>query len=369
MIKILRFSFVAICVSILSGCQTTASRTPGADDVVTALEWSPATYACGRAESPIVIDGRLDEIAWQRAEWSAAFRDIQGAKRPQPRFSTRAKMVWDDRYFYVAAELEEPHLWATITQRDAVIFHENDFEVFIDPDGDTQLYAELELNALNTIWDLLLVRTYDDGGPAIDMWDIAGLQTAVHLRGTLNDPRDRDDAWTIEIAIPFAALEELTDRPAPPAAGDRWRVNFSRVQYQLTPTTDGYEKKVDAATGKPLAEDNWTWSPQRVIAIHEPEYWGFVEFRTAGDTNRSVEITDEDRARFVMKRFGNLARDTGIRKAKRMRRPVLLAASWSWPPTIQSGTGWFRATIRDHAGREIWVDQTGAIGHNRQTKK
>ena len=86
-------------------------------------------------------------------------------------------MLYDDNYFYFAAELDEPHVWATLTDRDAVIYHDNDFEVFIDPDGDNHLYYELEINALGTEWDLLLVKPYRDGGPAINAWDIQGLQT------------------------------------------------------------------------------------------------------------------------------------------------------------------------------------------------
>ena len=62
----------------------------------------------------------------------AAFVDIQGATQPRPRFRTRAKMLWDDEYFYIAAELEEPHVWATLTEHDSVIFHDNDFEVFLE---------------------------------------------------------------------------------------------------------------------------------------------------------------------------------------------------------------------------------------------
>jgi hypothetical protein len=74
------------------------------------------------------------------------------------------KMVWDDEYLYVAAEMEEPDIWATLTERDSVIFHDNDFEVFIDPDGDTHAYYELEVNALATAWDLMLLKPYRDGG-------------------------------------------------------------------------------------------------------------------------------------------------------------------------------------------------------------
>ena len=60
-----------------------------------------------------------------------------------------------------------------MTERDSVIFRDNDFEVFIDPDGDTHAYYELEINALGTVWDLLLLKPYRDGGPAINGWDIA----------------------------------------------------------------------------------------------------------------------------------------------------------------------------------------------------
>ena len=81
-------------------------------------------------------------------------------------------MLWDDKYLYIGAAMVEPHVWATLTERDAVIYHDNDFEVFIDPDGDTHLYYEIEINALGTVWDLLLVRPYRDGGPAIDAWDV-----------------------------------------------------------------------------------------------------------------------------------------------------------------------------------------------------
>ena len=97
----------------------------------------PRGYLCVRAASPVTVDGRLDDAAWKQAPWTADFVDIEGAVKPVPRYRTRAKMLWDDKYFYIAAELQEPHVWATITQRDAVIFQDPDFEVFIDPDGDS----------------------------------------------------------------------------------------------------------------------------------------------------------------------------------------------------------------------------------------
>src|SRR6266853_3420196 len=66
----------------------------------------PRGYVCYRATQPIRIDGRIDDQAWQAAPWSEWFVDIEGDKRPRPRFRTRVKMLWDDEQLYIAAELE-----------------------------------------------------------------------------------------------------------------------------------------------------------------------------------------------------------------------------------------------------------------------
>jgi len=233
---------------------------------------TPQGYVCYHAPGPVKIDGQLDEAAWQAAPWTEYFVDIEGDAQPKPRFRTRARMLWDDKYFYVAAELEEPHVWGTLTQHDTVIFNDHDFEVFIDPDGDSHEYYEFEMNALNTGWDLRLKKPYKDGGPALNEWEIPGLKTAVHINGTLNNPADTDVGWTLEIAFPWQALAEFAGRKTPPAEGDKWRVNFSRVEW-LTDIVDGkYRKRPDKR------EDNWVWSPQGIIDLHRPEKWGSVQF-------------------------------------------------------------------------------------------
>ncbi|MEO0469493.1 MAG: carbohydrate-binding family 9-like protein [Bacteroidota bacterium] len=238
----------------------------------------PAIYLCTHTTQPPNIDGKIDESAWDTADWTTDFVDIEGQKKPLPYRQTRVKMLWDETYFYVAAEMEEPHLWATYDQRDMVIFHENDFEVFIDPDGDTHNYYELEINALGTIWDLLLTKPYRDGGKPIDDWDIHGLLSAVHCNGSINDPSDQDQGWSVELAFPWKSLEEVARHAGPPNVSEVWRVNFSRVHWGIKAEDGPYQKEKDPQSGKPLAEYNWVWTPQGVIAMHEPEKWGFVQF-------------------------------------------------------------------------------------------
>ena len=254
-------------------CRKLSSAPPTAQKG--SLPAAPKGYLCYRAAGPIQVDGRLDEAAWQTAPWTDPFVDIEGDVKPKPRFQTRVKMLWDDQFFYVGALLEEPHVWATLTKHDSVIFQDNDFEIFIDPDGDNHEYYEIEINALNTEWDLFLRKPYRDGGPAINEWEIPGLKTAVHVDGTLNNASDADTSWSVEFAIPWKVLGEFAHRPAPPRDGDQWRVNFSRVEWQHQ-IVDGQDRKVPNTT-----EDNWVWSPQGAIDMHRPERWGYVQFSTA----------------------------------------------------------------------------------------
>jgi hypothetical protein len=236
----------------------------------------PKGYLCYRATKPLQINGRMDDPEWERADWSDLFEDIEGDAKPAPTFGTRFKMLWDNTYLYIGAKLEEPHVWGKITQKNSVIFHDNDFEVFIDPDSDNHNYYEFEVNALNTIWELTLDKPYKDGGRANTPHNLAGLISKVYVDGTLNDPTDIDRFWSVEIAFPWQALAEFTGAlPCPPQNGNQWRFNFSRVQWQHQIVNGVYQKIPQTP------EHNWVWSPQGIIDMHRPERWGYVQFSTA----------------------------------------------------------------------------------------
>ncbi len=235
----------------------------------------PEVYQAPFLATLPTIDGVLDDSAWSTAAWTGDYVDIEGSIKPTPRFRTRMKMAWDDQYLYIAAEMEEPHIWGTLTERDSVIFYDNDFEVFLDPDGDCEKYMELEVNALGTEWDLFLPKSYINGGEPDNSWDIAGLLVGIHIDGTLNDSSDIDRGWSIEIAIPMSEIAQNTDFPCPPNNGDEWRINFSRVEWEVIPDSDsahGY-RKIEGSEA-----DNWVWSPQHVINMHLPQHWGIIEF-------------------------------------------------------------------------------------------
>lgn len=237
-------------------------------------ELIPKTYIAHKAIESIIIDGEDLDTSWNNVMWSKPFIDIEGVKKPV--YKTQVKMLWDDTYFYILAKMEEPHVWGDITKKDAIIFHNNDFEVFIDPDGDTHNYYELEINALNASWDLFVSKPYRDDNVVLNDWNITGLKSAVKVNGTLNNPKDTDTGWVLEMAIPWSAYKKgYFDKNVP--ADKFWRVNFSRVNWDFQVADEAYERKKDA-NGKLLHEYNWVWSPMGVVNMHEPEKWGYVYF-------------------------------------------------------------------------------------------
>jgi hypothetical protein len=263
------------------------------------IEFNPRIYNAGKVKGDISIDGRIDEKDWLSIDWSEYFVDIEGERKPVPYYKTKMKMLWSGECLYIAAEMEEPHLNASLQKRDTVIFYDNDFEVFIDPDGDTHNYYELEVNQLNTQWDLFLLKPYRDiKNAALNGYDIKGLKTAVHLNGTLNNPGDIDSGWTIEIAIPWKAIFEKDGMKYPPNKGDYIRVNFSRVQWEYDIIDGKYIKKKNPHSGKVLSGHNWVWSPQGIVNMHYPEMWGFVVLNSG---ENEFEIPEIEKKKWLLR--------------------------------------------------------------------
>ena len=223
----------------------------------------PATYVCYRTSDPIAADGRLTAPSWKKAPWTGLFGHIEDPTLV-PELATQAKMLWDDRYFYIGVDMEAPDVWGTITTRDEHLYsYDPDLEVFIDPDGDGENYMEFGMNALNCVYDFLLYKPYDRGGPRSIAWNWEGLQCGVQVDGTLNAPWVTDRGWSAVIAFDYESMK--THAPGthfPPRNGDVWRVNLSRLVRDRERTW-----------GK-----DWTWSCVGIYSMHVPEMYGFVQF-------------------------------------------------------------------------------------------
>lgn len=324
------------------------------------LIFEPKHYVCPKAAEPLVVDGRLDKPFWSQVPWTDDFVDIEGDVRPLPAKQTRVKMAWDDEYFYFGAELIEDEIWATLTERDSVIFYDNDFEIFIDPDGDTHQYYEFEMNAFNTVWDLLLVKPYRDGGPPVDGWDINGLKTAVHIDGEINKPGAANRKWTLEVAMPWKALKECAKGARPPQAGEYWRVNFSRVEWHTDIVDGQYVKRKNEQTGKSLPEENWVWSPMGIVNMHYPELWGFVWFAD-GDQQPDTAVPQSELAKWELRKLYYRQRNyyTENGRFNTDLAALMEGASWDIQPEMECGKEMFHISAQLPSGEHVHIREDG----------
>lgn len=235
---------------ILTGLLRWAART--------ALERPPIARAVVyRAKNEIRIDGSLDEPEWQMAQ-ALELRDIKGRASPK----TTARLLWDDRYLYIAFECSDDDIWATKTQRDDFLWEEEVVEVFIDPDGDGLNYYEFQVNPLLTQIDLLIPDAVEGVKHAKKNaeWDCQGWLSAVKVSGTVNKRDDSDEGWTVEMAIPIDSIPhpaKFTPRP-----NTSWRLNLYRI---------------DRAKGKEDDPLLLAWS-KCTVWFHEPERFARVVF-------------------------------------------------------------------------------------------
>jgi hypothetical protein len=180
-------------------------------------------YVVHRAGGPIQIDGVLAESAWDRAERAGPLVRSLDGKRASA--ATEARLLWDDEALYVAFLCEDPNVSGAFFGDDEKLYTSNVVEIFLDASGDGSRYDEIEVAPTNALFDASF-----SGGPrqGMDLSWSSHARHAVHVDGTLNDSRDVDRGWTVELAIPFASL---TGMPRPqPQRGDRWKFNLYRLR-------------------------------------------------------------------------------------------------------------------------------------------
>lgn len=255
-------------------------------------------YTCHRTDKKIEVDGYLTKECWLKAPKSPRFVDLVTGV---PGFlDTRMAALWDDRCLYIAFWIEEPEVRATLTERDSPVYTENDVEVFI---GGEDCYYEFQINALGTIYEVFYIwqDAYTKGSrfdtPEFDLrsrkldvlggfqdgmrykkhprgrrwafmdWDFPGMKSAVHVDGTINDSRNIDKGWTVELAFPWEGMKTLAGgRCLPPKNEDTWRFDFSRFEAL---TCGGV--KVEPSPG-------WAFNKHGVYDSHIPECFTYVHF-------------------------------------------------------------------------------------------
>ena len=245
------------------------------------------------------IDGNLDKEVWKKANWSSRFVDVIG-NNPAI-YDTKAALVWNKDYLYLAYYAESPFPKASMKNKNDLLWFDNNIELFIDG---VDTYYELQVNAYNTNYEAFYIwrDAYKDNlvyrkQPEFDViendarvfggnhdrqglhfwngshprknrwaflnWELKGLETAVKINGSLNDDDKVSDSVTYEIKIPWTSLKWLSHKKSlPPQANDVWRLFLARYENLRL---NGKEVSV-----------GWSWDYIGSDDNHRPEL--FTEF-------------------------------------------------------------------------------------------
>ena len=231
-------------------------------------------YVARRATQPIIVNGKLDEADWKSAPSTGPFVNTLTGAPGGP--ATEAKLLWDDKFLYVAFENTDTDIWASLGKRDDKLWTQEADELMIDADGNGRGYIELQVAPNGNVFDTYLpqYRKYED---SLDpkrkpySWN-SKMNVKVTVDGTLNKHDDQDRSWTVELALPLEDVKGLDTEAAlprlPPHQGDVWRINMFRMDIP--------QGKSQQAVG---------WSPPLVGDFHALDKFGELAF---GDAQGSL---------------------------------------------------------------------------------
>ena len=179
-----------------------------------ALDEFPEVRAV-RASTPIVLDGRPDEAAWDRAPVFDRFIQQVPQSGADATVRTEVRIVFDDEALYVGVRAHQPPgtpIIANELRRDAGRMHErNDtFTIALDTFLDRRNGYVFYVNPLGAVADW---ACWDEGRVWSQDWD-----TVWDVRTVIEDW-----GWSAEIRLPFRSLRFA--QPGPQA----WGINLRRI--------------------------------------------------------------------------------------------------------------------------------------------
>ena len=222
----------------------------------------PQVYPCHRAGATIEIDRLIGEEEWKGAPVLEPFYRLNSPEEAV-RGGT-ARLLWDADALYLAVDLVDRDLMAVLEDHDSSTWHDDVVELFVKPLESSFQYYELHVTPRNTTMDLMVPRRGAGQWTEFARYE-SGMVTGVDLRGTLNNRRDEDEGWSVEMKIPFAAFEVTGG--AAPSPGDRWRFAVCRYNYSVHLPAE-WERAVENSTTVRDMRDGF----------HTYEQYGFLHF-------------------------------------------------------------------------------------------
>jgi len=171
-------------------------------------------YEVKKKQSPIKIDGVLDEPDWQVAQKSGKFFRVLPIDTGYACQQSEIMVTYDDKALYIGQIFHDTIPGKRIMEsfrRDFTFSNNDNLLVFFDTFLDQTNGFSFGVSASGAKWDGLM---HDGAGSSLD-WDCKWESKVKHFT----------DKWTSEIRIPFKSVRY-------PKGSQKWYTNFSRLDLK-----------------------------------------------------------------------------------------------------------------------------------------
>jgi len=224
---------------------------------------APVKMVARYTPTPIKIDGVLDEAAWKDAAvYKMYLADDRAADGTQLQEGGEVMAAWDDNYFYLAAKFHDSDVVAGMEKDQELLFNYGDIcELYLKPET-SSWYWELYCTPKGNKATLWIPGRGRFGLDSLALGAKSGLVVAATVDGTVNDWKDKDKCWYVEMAMPVKDLRAYGDAFG---RGTAWRILVGRYNYSKDLATIGPELSMTPKLPKTF--------------FHLTDYYAVVEFQ------------------------------------------------------------------------------------------
>ena len=186
----------------------------------------PQVYEVHYSNTPIKVDGKLNEAIWKKAK-ALTFKPIPRSLCTE---NGTVKILWDNKYVYVGAVFRDSDIVQLSKQDWRHYYRTGDLiEIFLKP-AEKRYYWELYATPNGLKNSLFFFSGGRAGLYNRSRYRIKEMLVAATCNGTLNNEKDYDKEWVVEIAIPVKDLEKQGDKIIP---GKVWSFLIGRYNYSI----------------------------------------------------------------------------------------------------------------------------------------
>ncbi len=186
----------------------------------------PTRYEARWTSTPPVVDGQLNDAVWAEAETIDKFFAYKSGGSPAAADAS-ARLLWDSDRLYVAFEVTDVDIRSSCGLAgecgpDARLWFGDVIELFVRESTSSPRYYEFQWSPIGDEFDARF--DFRGGGPG-SAWD-SGVVSAVQVDGTVDQPSDADQMWTVEASIPLSNFQLSTVEE-----GTEWTFTAARYDY------------------------------------------------------------------------------------------------------------------------------------------